>query len=233
MTVAVGQILEELGLALQIRQDVVAANMAAAGRNFDVRSRTVPRVLPIENIRSRQGPRIPVNADHRPDVWLGHVIHLEKRGRHLWAVCQLDEIPEDIGPLYFSIETNSRWQPGSAVRHDIEITGVGLVERTATACVAPIKLLPGTLDSHTDRSRWQLTGIEKPIVDNAVQALGDRRHNRPIQVRGLTDTAAELRAYIPDGNGGYILRDELPDWRGRPAGRLRHAVHRGRVISVR
>jgi hypothetical protein len=233
MTVAVGQLLDQLGLSLQTETWTVAATHP--GRNFDVRTRTAARAMPIENVRSRQPARIPVNADHRPDAYLGRVVHLERpdRGRHLWAVAQLQgELPAESGPLWFSVETESAWAPRSATRDDIEITGVGIVEKTAVTCTSPIRFLPGRLDSHSDRMRWQLPQHLQTIIEHAVEVLDDRRHNRPIQVRGLMSLEQQEAAWAAAATLDYYRANPHLTPRHQPTGQIEHSQHVGKVLKV-
>src|SRR5262245_61759595 len=121
MNIAIGQLLDEEGLASQLSQQVVADRQ----RGFDVRTRKRHWATRARDVRRVQSARINVTHEHDPVV-LGQIAHLEHRGRHLWCVAELpgEEIdPEQLPELYFSVATDSRRD-----YTDVEITAVGLVE---------------------------------------------------------------------------------------------------------
>jgi hypothetical protein len=194
-----------------------------------VETRTSFRATPARNVRPRQGERIEVGIGHDRQARIGRVVHLEMLGRHLWAVAECDYDLGD-GPWRFSVEATSTYQRSSSIGTDITIDGVGVVARTAQISLAPITILPGGLDH---RSSWSLPQLEKTLVTNAAEALRDRRHGRPIQVRGLLDQDQQVAMQYAAAAAEYYRSNPLavrPNM--RPAGQIWHSAHRGRVLRV-
>jgi hypothetical protein len=89
MAIAVGQVLDDLGIGLQRSQQIV--EVGVPGRNFDVvECRASVHATPARNLRTRQAARISVGIGHNPAARCGQVTHREHAGRHLWACCELD-----------------------------------------------------------------------------------------------------------------------------------------------
>jgi hypothetical protein len=230
VTVAIGQLLDEQGLAMQISRHVTAAD-PATGRNFDVETRKSFRATPAHNVRSRQGERIPVNIGHHQDAEIGNVVHLEMAGRHLWAVAELDHDLDDDGTWKFSVETTSSYERGSATGTDIEITGIGIVTRTAQTNLQPIQFMPGSVETAARRVVHQ-HGLAGQLVRNAANVLTDRRHNRPIQVRGLLDADQQDQAQYANALQHYYRSHPLEMPQQQP-GEMRISPWLGKVLSVR
>ena len=190
-------------------------------------TRTSHRATPARNCRSRQAEHIPIGIGHDRQARIGHVIHLEMLGRHLWAVGQLNEpVPDDV-PWRFSVETTSTYERNSLVGDDIEITGLGIVTRSAQMNLAPIRLLPGDLRS---RGSWHLPKPEQTLVDNAADVLPDRRHHRPIQIRGLLDADQLEARYHAEATAEYYRQHPYDR---RPPGPIEYSRHIGRILDVR
>lgn len=224
-TVIVAQLLDELGQAAQIRTRAVPSRHP---RGFDVETRTHVHATPCRNLRSRQADRIPINVGHNKAATIGETVHLELLGRFLWAVGELDH-DVDTGPWMASVETTATYTRGSAVGTDVEVTGFGLVARTAQTNLRPVTLIRGRL---SDRGSWSLPEPERTLVEHAAEALSDRRQHRPIQVRGLLDPEQEEALFYAQA-AEQFYRSHPHEIPRQPAGALRHSGHVGRVIHVR
>lgn len=105
-----------------------------------------------------------------------------------------------------------------------DLEAVAVVDRSATVCLPPIDVRDGTLDRVAGRVGYP-AGAAGKLIRNAAEVLADRRHNRPIQVRGLLDPDQQEAAYYAHAaaaRGHYT----------RP-GRVEFSRHRGEIISVR
>jgi hypothetical protein len=179
MTVVVGQLLDENGFAMQISQHVTPSNVRS--RSFDVETRKNFRASPARNVHARQGERIPVNIGHSPDARIGETVHLEMLGRFLWAVAELD-YDLGSGPWKFSAETTSTYPRGSSIGEDIEVTGIGVVARTAQLNLDPITLVPGK--PRRRRRPRRPPGRRRRVADP------ERRRGAPRQTRTPADPGA-------------------------------------------
>jgi hypothetical protein len=96
----------------------------------------------------------------------------------LWAVCELDEDLDDDG-YYFSAETTARRDGNDTI-----LTGIALVERTASVGNRPVRVLNGRLDYPEVRRAWKLGELERRIVEQAAITVRSRgRYSRdPIVV---------------------------------------------------
>jgi len=224
---AVGQLLNEDGLAMQINKQTVRSN--TPGRNFDVETRKSFRATPANNVRSRQGERIPVNIAHRQEAEIGSVAHLEKLGRHIWAVAELNHHLDPEAPWRFSVETTSTYERGSSVGTDVQITGIGVVAQTAMISLQPITLLEGGIRENARRLTYQ-DGALRDLVRNAATTLRERRGG-PIHVRGLLDADEEQQRQYALAVEHYYRHHPLED-RWEPPGQMRYSAHRGKVLRV-
>lgn len=229
MTVAIGQLLDEEGHAAQVTQHVTRST--SPGRSFDVESRWSFRATPARNVRPRQGVTIPVNIGHNKAAEVGQVVHLELTGRHLWAVCELDHDLGDDGTWKFSVETMSTYKAGSLVGEDVEVTGLGLVARSAQTNLRPVRFLPGTVTDAARRVVHQ-DGLVGQLVRNAADVLASRRQHRPITVANLLTPEQEDQRQYALVVEHYYRQNPAERPSEHPDG-LRYSQHIGRVLSVR
>jgi hypothetical protein len=174
VNIAIGQLLDELGLAAQHRLEVVPDRTIG----FDVRRRGRYWATRPADVRRTQPGGIAITEDHS-NVVLGQVVHLERRaGAGLSAVAEFDgpEVdPVRMPSLYFSVSTDSKRDFS-----DVVIKSVGLVERTAQTCTEPVRFIPGRIGQALRSA--QLSSLERTILGHAQEVLRHRSRDSSITV---------------------------------------------------
>ena len=163
-----------------------------------------------------QPARIPLDIEHDNSAEVGQVVSLfRSRYGDAWAVAVSDaeRLPGYPAPLYFSAQFASRLNPDNLM-----LAAVALTTESATVAKRPVEMFRGSLDQRWDRSRWNLGGLHKRLVEHAARELRERSARERLLVY------AELPAgQVPvRTRGGYLVGDEFIAARdGRPEGKLR------------
>lgn len=178
MNVAFGPVLDQYGMGSRRRFSTDPADFLRPVR------RTC-WATPASEVRSQQPPSIGVNVNHaRANV--GQVVYLERSHGYLWAVAH---VPDWIEPAdasrFWSAEVDCQ-RDGS----DIEITALGIVERSAQIGLRPITVLRGQLDHHGATERWTLDPSQQALLQRAADSHLDRRYGQPLIVHDLEGTHA-------------------------------------------
>ena len=106
---------------------------------------------------------------------------------------------------------------------DAVLLSVALTETPAQCGALPAIVLHGGLD---DRGSWSLQGLERDLVDHAIERLRDRRTGKPIVIEDPPRTLTIERA----GGVTWVDGEPLPV-EGRPVGPLMYRA--GTILSVR
>lgn len=172
MITIVGMAADTLGAASQ--WDTVP--YGGPGRNFDVKQRFF--AVPAAGYRAVQPARLHVDVDHDPGRTIGEVRYLERTGRGLWAVCEIDASTLGDGPWFYSPEIRHR------AGHDIELRSLAVTRRPASICLDPIDAFPGTVADAAYRTVTSRDGFLGEVVKRARDYDNRRKHDDPLVIQG-------------------------------------------------
>lgn len=152
MTVIVGPVLDALGLASQLE---LRSDGAVRRRCWQT---------PATELRARQ-PASRLNLRHDRGLDVGPVVALVRdHGMRCWGVATSEYDVPAARRYYFSAETDA-----TRSGEDVLITAIALVDTTAQTGLAPVTILPGTLDDYRTRdARRVLDGPARDALEHAV-----------------------------------------------------------------
>lgn len=194
MRTVVGPVLDQLGMACQSR-------FSTEPEHFWQPVRHKTWVSPASEVRSVQAASVPVNFNHRSAQTVGHVIYFERSAGFLWAVAHVNDAVDPGEPCYWSAEAE-HGHDGS----DVEITGLGIVAKSAQIGLGPLTFLDGALDYRGATQRWALSlpSRQRELLERAAASNVHRRHGDALTVHDLEQVGGS--ADRPQRSGGLEVR---------------------------
>jgi hypothetical protein len=218
----IGPVVDELGQAL--RRNTTCTRLGA------LETRTEFWAMPAGEVRHVQADTILVDVSHSHRA-VGEVVHLERSGRHLWAVAHVDS--DAIDPDYYAYwSAEATFDRGTGA--DAVIDWLSLTYHPAQTGLLPLQHFPGKLDYRgVVEGRWKdyrIDATRRQLLERAASTAFERRsHPGPLIVHEK-DGLDELEPMGMD----YLTRlgEPVPNYSTRtPAGMVRWRP--GRILSVR